>query len=143
VASKSFITHPQNPFPATLRTAESKKAETLTLPNSMNANTAEISDHTHTHTQTRKTEHETIAGIEFRPAEIRAAIDDGREWLVKGRTLYFVSHSRNAGFSARPVYKERGNLPLVSRGRFALLDAASANSLVGFELCLAAEGGAK
>jgi len=77
-----------------------------------------------------------IAGIEFRPAEIRAAIDDGREWLAKGRTLYFVSHSRNAGFAARPVYKERGSLPLTSRGRFALLNAAAANSLMGFDLCL-------
>ncbi len=85
----------------------------------------------------------TLAGIEFRPAEIRAAIDDGREWIAKGRTLYLVGYSENAGFSARPVYKERGSLPLVSRGRFALLDAASANSLVGFELCLATEGGAK
>jgi len=77
-----------------------------------------------------------IAGIEFRPAEIRAAIDDGREWLAKGRTLYFVSYSRNAGFAACPVYKERGDLPLTSRGRFALLNAAAANSLVGFNLCL-------
>jgi len=89
--------------------------------------------------------YETIktAGIEFCPAELQSAIDDGREWLAKGRTLYFVSHSRNAGFAARPVYKERGSLPLTSRGRFALLNAAAANSLVGFDLCLAAEGGAK
>jgi hypothetical protein len=77
-----------------------------------------------------------LAGIEFRPVEIHDAINDGREWLAKGRTLYFVSYSRNAGFSARPVYKERGSLPLVSRGRFVLLDAADANALVGFELCL-------
>jgi len=90
-----------------------------------------------------KTEKETIAGIEFRPAEIRAAIDDGREWLAKGRTLYFVSHSENAGFSARPVYWQRGNLPLVARGRFRLMTAGEANYLVGFELCLATEGGAK
>ena len=81
-------------------------------------------------------ENETIAGIEFRPAEIQSAIDSGREWLVKGRTLYLVRHSINTGFSARPVYKERGNLPLVSRGRFALLNSAAANSLVGFNLCL-------
>ena len=90
-----------------------------------------------------KTETETIAGIEFRPAEIRAAIDEGREWLAKGRTLYLVSHSRNSGFSARQVYKERGSLPLVARGRFRLMTAGEANSLVGFELCLALEGGAK
>lgn len=98
--------------------------------------------HTHTH-KTMKTENETIAGIEFRPAEIRAAIDSGREWLAKGRKLYFVSHSENAGFSARPVYKERGSLPLVERGRFLLMTALEANSLIGFELCLALEGGAK
>jgi len=85
----------------------------------------------------------TLAGIEFLPAEIRAAIDSGREWLAKGRTLYFVSHSVNAGFSARPVHKERGNLPLVARGRFLLMTAGEANSLIGFELCLAMEGGAK
>lgn len=78
----------------------------------------------------------TLAGIEFRPAEIQSALDDGREWLAKGRTLYLVSHSENAGFSARPVYKERGSLPLVSRGRFSLLNSAAANSLVGFNLCL-------
>lgn len=78
----------------------------------------------------------TLAGIEFRAAEIKDALDDGREWLAKGRTLYLVGYSENAGFSARPVYKERGNLPLVSRGRFALLNAAAANSLVGFDLCL-------
>lgn len=78
----------------------------------------------------------TLAGIEFRPAEIQSAIDDGKEWLAKGRTLYLVGYSKNAGFSARPVYKERGSLPLVSRGRFALLNASAANSLVGFELCL-------
>jgi len=90
-----------------------------------------------------KTETETIAGIEFRAAEIQEAIDDGREWLAKGRKLYFVSYSRNAGFSARQVYKERGNLPLAARGRFRLMTAGEANSLVGFELCLATEGGAK
>ena len=77
-----------------------------------------------------------LAGIEFRAAEIQDALDDGKEWLAKGRTLYLVRNSVNAGFSARPVYKERGNLPLVSRGRFVLLNAADANSLVGFELCL-------
>ena len=77
-----------------------------------------------------------LAGIDFRAAEIQTAIDDGKEWLAKGRTLYAVKSSANAGFSACPVYEERGNLPLVSRGRFVLLDAASANSLVGFELCL-------
>ena len=92
-----------------------------------------------------KTENKTVtlAGIEFLPAEIRTAIDDGRDWLAKGRMLHFVSHSRNAGFSARPVYKERGSVPLVARGRFLLMTAGEANSLVGFELCLAAEGGAK
>ena len=90
-----------------------------------------------------KTETETIAGIEFRLAEIRAAIDEGREWLAKGRMLLFVSHSDNAGFSARPVYKERGSLPLVARGRFRLMTAGEANALVGFDLCLASEGGAK
>ena len=79
-----------------------------------------------------------LAGIEFRAAEIQSAIDYGKEWLAKGRTLYLVGYSENAGFSARPVYKERGNLPLVSRGRFALLNAAAANSLVGFDLCLSA-----
>lgn len=77
-----------------------------------------------------------IAGIEFCPAEIQSAIDSGREWLVKGRTLYFVRQSRNAGFSACPVYKERGSLPLVARGRFRLLTAAEANALTGFDLCL-------
>jgi len=77
-----------------------------------------------------------LAGIEFRAAEIQEAIDDGKEWLAKGRTLYLVGYSENAGFSARPAYKERGNLPLVSRGRFTLLNAAAANSLVGFDLCL-------
>jgi hypothetical protein len=77
-----------------------------------------------------------LAGIEFRPADIQAAIDDGREWLAKGRTLYAIRQSENAGFSACPVYKERGNVPLVSRGRFVLLNATSANALVGFELCL-------
>ena len=81
-------------------------------------------------------ENETIAGIEFRPAEIQSAIDSGREWLVKGRTLYLVRQSRNAGFSACPVYKERGSLPLVARGRFLLMTAGEANSLVGFDLCL-------
>jgi len=90
-----------------------------------------------------KTETETIAGIEFRLAEIRAAVDEGREWLAKGRTLHFVSYSRNAGFSARPVYKERGSLPLVARGRFRLVTAREANSLIGFDLCLALEGGAR
>lgn len=84
-----------------------------------------------------------IAGIEFCPAEIQLAIDSGREWLVKGRTLYAVRSSTNAGFSACPVYKERGSLPLVARGRFRLLTAREANSLVGFELCLALEGSAK
>jgi len=85
-----------------------------------------------------ETETETLklAGIEFRAFEIKSAIDDGKEWLAKGRTLYLVRHSINTGFSARPVYKERGNLPLVSRGRFSLLNAVAANSLVGFELCL-------
>jgi len=77
-----------------------------------------------------------LAGIEFRPAEIQAAIDAGREWLAKGRTLYAIRQSVNGGFSACRVYKERGNLPLVSRGRFVLLNAASAHALVGFELCL-------
>jgi hypothetical protein len=77
-----------------------------------------------------------LAGIEFRPVEIQTAIDDGREWLAKGRTLYAIRQSENAGFSACPVYKERGDLPLVSRGRFVLLNSASANALVGFELCL-------
>jgi hypothetical protein len=92
-----------------------------------------------------KTENKTVtlAGIEFRAAEIQEAIDDGNEWLAKGRALYFVSHSANAGFSARQVYKERGNLPLVAKGRFLLMTAGEANSLVGFELCLAAEGGSK
>ena len=77
-----------------------------------------------------------LAGIELRPAEIQAAIDNGREWLAKGRTLYAIRRTENGGFSACPVYKERGNLPLVSRGRFILLNAAAANTLVGFELCL-------
>ena len=77
-----------------------------------------------------------LAGIEFRAAEIKDAIEDGREWLAKGRTLYLVGHSENAGFSARPVYKERGDLPLVSRGRFVLINATTANILVGFDLCL-------
>jgi hypothetical protein len=92
-----------------------------------------------------KTENKTVtlAGIPFLPAEIRAAIGEGREWLAKGRMLHFVSHSRNAGFSARPVYNERGSLPLVARGRFRLMTAGEANSLIGFELCLAMEGGAK
>jgi hypothetical protein len=85
----------------------------------------------------------TLAGIQFLPAEIRAAIGEGREWLAKGRKLYFVSHSENAGLSARPVYKERGSLPLVARGRFRLMTALEANSLICFELCLALEGGAK
>ncbi len=76
-----------------------------------------------------------LAGIEFRPAELQTAIDDGREWLAKGRTLYAIRQSIS-GFSACPVYKERGDLPLVSRGRFVLLNAASTNALVGFELCL-------
>jgi hypothetical protein len=90
-----------------------------------------------------KTEQKTVtlAGIEFRPAELRTAIADGREWIAKGRTLYFVSHSENAGFSVRPVYHERGSLPLVSHGRFALLDSVAVKSLIGFELCLATEGG--
>ena len=94
--------------------------------------------------KTMKTENKTVtlAGIELLPAEIRTAIDDGREWLAKGRMLHFVSHSENAGFSARPVYKERGSLPLVARGRFRLMTAREANSLVGFELCIATEGGA-
>jgi hypothetical protein len=92
-----------------------------------------------------KTENKTVtlAGIEFLPAEIRAAIDEGREWLAKGRALYFVNHSGNAGFSARQVYKERGNLPLVARGRFRLMTAGEANSLVGFDLCIETEGWAK
>ena len=76
-----------------------------------------------------------LAGIDFRTDELQAALDDGRQWLAKGRTLYAIRQSIS-GFSACPVYKERGDLPLVSRGRFVLLNAASANALVGFELCL-------
>ena len=85
-----------------------------------------------------KTNEETIklAGIDFRADELQSALDDERQWLAKGRTLYAVKRSANAGFSACPVYKERGDLPLVSRGRFVLLNADSANALVGFELCL-------
>ncbi len=77
-----------------------------------------------------------IAGIEFEPAEITTAVNDGKTFLAKGRTLYTLRQSQGV-YYASPVYKERGALPLVSRGRFALLTAAAANKLIGFELCLA------
>lgn len=77
-----------------------------------------------------------IAGIEFEPAEITTAVNDGKTFLAKGRTLYTLRQSQGV-YYASPVYKERGALPLVSRGRFVLLTAAAANKLIGFELCLA------
>lgn len=77
-----------------------------------------------------------LAGIEFEPAEIAAAVNDGKTFIAKGRTLYTLRQSQGV-YYASPVYKERGTLPLVSRGRFVLLTAAAANKLIGFELCLA------
>jgi hypothetical protein len=114
----------------------SKKAVILTLPNLTNASMAGTSDSTLTPTMQTIEENIKLAGIEFCPAELQAAIDDGRQWLAKGRTLYAIRRTENGGFSACPVYNERGDLPLVSRGRFVMLNAASANALVGFELCL-------
>lgn len=77
-----------------------------------------------------------IAGIEFELAEITTAVNDGKTFIAKGRTLYILRQSQGV-YYASPVYKERGTLPLVSRGRFVLLTAAAANKLIGFDLCLA------
>jgi hypothetical protein len=63
VAIKSFTIRPRNQFLATLRTAESRKAETLTLPNLTNANTAEISDQAHHTHETMKTKHEKAESV--------------------------------------------------------------------------------
>jgi hypothetical protein len=82
----------------------------------------------------------TIVGIEFCTDEIQSAIDDGREWLAKGRKLYALQVTCHGLCVAREVYKERGTLPLASKGRFHLLTAREANALVGFELCIS-EGG--
>ena len=78
----------------------------------------------------------TLAGVELTTQELNDALTNGNRFLAKGRTLYAIFSDLHGVYS-RPVYKERGSLPLVARGRFILADAKTANALVGFELCLA------
>jgi hypothetical protein len=77
----------------------------------------------------------TLAGIEFRPSEIRAHWNSGARAIAKGRKLYLLQE-RGDGFIAREVHRERGALPLAARGRFHLLTPEAANNLIGFELIL-------
>jgi hypothetical protein len=77
----------------------------------------------------------TLAGIEFRPSEIRAHWNSGARAIAKGRKLFLVQE-RGDGFIAREIHRERGALPLAARGRFHLLTPDAANNLIGFELIL-------
>jgi hypothetical protein len=78
----------------------------------------------------------TLAGIEFRPSEIRAHWNDGARAIAKGRKLYLLQE-RGAYFAAREIHRERGALPLAARGRHHFLTPEAANGLIGFELILA------
>lgn len=78
-----------------------------------------------------------LAGIELTQSELSEAIANGKTFLAKGKTLYAILTNSQGVTFARPVYNERGTLPLVPRGRFAMLTGAEANKLCGIELCLA------
>jgi hypothetical protein len=76
-----------------------------------------------------------LANIAFRENEIREAIAGDKTILAKGRKLYAILETRH-GIIARPIYQERGSLPLTQRGRYHILSPAAANKLVGFSLCI-------
>jgi len=75
-----------------------------------------------------------LANIEFAPNEIALAMSEGKNFLAKGRTLYAICRNCQGTLHARPIYNERGVLPLVARGRFVLMTSRQANKIVGFEL---------
>jgi hypothetical protein len=77
-----------------------------------------------------------LAGVEFTFDELSKALASGNRYLAKFRTLYVIINDSHGLTYARPIYKERGALPLVARGRHSLVDASTANSYIGFELCL-------
>ena len=76
-----------------------------------------------------------IANVEFRIEELQDLyFNQDKKFIVKHNAIFQIHYSENAGFSAIKIYKYSGNLPLVKRGRFILVNAKKVNDLLGKEL---------
>ena len=72
-------------------------------------------------------------GIEFYKQELEKLAFDGK-YIVKFRTVYHATYSKNAGARLEKIYRYKGELPLTKRGRYHVMDFLAVNKLVGFEL---------
>lgn len=68
--------------------------------------------------------------------EIERAIERGESVLLAFRKAYSIKQTSSGMFQIVEAYKERGKLPLMSKGRFSFVTPQRANKLIGFELFL-------
>lgn len=66
---------------------------------------------------------------------IENSYNENKKYLVKGRTIYQVCYSENAGwYTIRLWCKAPGGVPLVHPGHYIMAGAKLVNQLAGFPL---------
>jgi hypothetical protein len=83
-----------------------------------------------------------IGNAEFRPGDIIAAIDSGKNYLASYRSVYLLRATINGGERGEFIHRKRGGLPITVKGRFALMCGAELNRALDFDLANV-EGGAE
>lgn len=75
-----------------------------------------------------------LANITFTTEELDSATEQGKHFLVKGRSVYQIDYCIPSKlYYARKIYTQPEGLPFTKRGRFFLMTAKTVNSLIGCE----------
>lgn len=75
-----------------------------------------------------------LANILFTTQELDSATEQGKHFLVKGKSIYQIDYCIPSRlYYARKIYTSQRPSPFTKRGRFFLMTAKAVNSLIGFE----------
>lgn len=71
--------------------------------------------------------------IKLTEKELQDATDKGCVAIIGYKTAWAIA-TTCSGFQITKAYHTRASVPLMSRGRFCMLDAKDANKLIGYEI---------
>jgi len=67
--------------------------------------------------------------VEMTEADIQAALSEGKEYIISHRKIYHVQQTRGGGYRFPEVYRKRGGLPIMVRGRYQFATPETAAKL--------------
>jgi len=69
--------------------------------------------------------------VEMTSEDIQKALSHGKEYVISHRKIYHIQTSRCGNYRFPEVYRERGYLPLMVRGRYQFATPEMASKLSG------------